>query len=1449
MGCIIKIGNQSVSETDFLNHLNKIINIRDTLDTSPDKEYVALNKRDSSNPLTEYVVFDANKIKSLFNDGKYSKSENIYYHKNKNFKVNSEDYKYFIRQQMYKEVVEDNGFVSKDKKVQGKRTIKHIEKGESRQPNKVTSDKRAATVKFHLSRLNSINNREAIGGIKPFIINELKPSIEGKVKIPNYTVEVNEEYLEVEWERFKHVNNISDQEADNNLHGQFEQTKLDFGSDEQRANDFDLEYDNPKDLADKLDSLQKSFNNVRVMYNTGLPANVYGRLVTKPNELPSVEINPKYVRKDTAIHEFGHLYIDLLGGMSNKFVQRGRKLLEGSKIEEEVIKTYAGDISGELLDKEILATAIGREGAKLYDSQKDSPFKTWIKVMLNKLRLSLGLKGNVALELANRMLNNNVDQSTLTSPLSEVVQYSKTMGTEEFSSSEDNQVTLLADKVKSRINILQAKYTKETNNTKAQKFKDEIKKLAGVLEFHRDLKGLIRYTDEIENQSERIEARLSKLRSELSTNPSLDITDSIKQIGIFLGAFDLINDVERLYKDLKQFPPKDLDKNTLDLLNNLEIEEKLNKANTIRTGLNQSYDNLRRNALLELLAPKSKKIHLKYQTEIFPKQFYEQYGGRVEAKKQLGKNLLNEKNKYVASKMAEYSQQLQDQEKIYLEKLLLTAPKDIEFGVVGAFSTSPRSMSDELIQYTIELLDAADYRAMRQFFEEKEKALELHQELRKAQGNPSNQEKLYEGIYEVINGKKTGHLVGKYLSSFKEKQREFVDSFQGESPTKAHWKAFFKRESKNFINPQWEAMMKLSKDNPKRKVYEYLVEESKKKDAMVPDGYKLSIRMDDKYPTFRIPNIEKGTMETLYSNGLFTSISMKARDTFTRTSSDTEFGELPIEDDLHFKNVLVNESGKENHTVPIYFRQNMSTRDLNKQSYDLLGVHLMDTNKILNYYEKSKVGGTLELIAEQAGARNVIKREFGKTLINGIMRNEKVPVDIPGDQSQIFKVINSIIEDRLYGISSINAGSIKIGNKTININKAADGMLAWTGHTMLMFNYLSAGVNIMQGKYQNFLESVGGSIYSKDNVRNAEKIWWKYSIKVVGDIGEEVPKSKTNLLIERFNAFADFSGLNFALAEDSKVKRLASTSAGHFLNHSSESYIQGTLMYAVLDSIKVKSKGKEIPLHEAYELKDGKLVANVDLSNEELSKLEEEVSRKVQRTIEQLHGNYNKNNQAMAQRYVAGKFGYLMRKWMVPGIQRRWRGLQYATKGTERAIEDISYDVITDEDLEGYYTTTIRFLYAVRNELKTMQLSLISAQWNELTDEERGKIRKTIVDASAIVLTLMAAGLLAGLAEDADDEDKEMYYTMAYLFRRQYSEIFFYSNPIEGIRILSTPSASISMIEKTNDIIQQLFDPTEVYLKGKHKGESKLLRKIGKVSPVYSQLDRDIRDVYSWLVQ
>ena len=1382
-------------------------------------------------------------------------NEVIYYHKAKNLGISEKDFKNNISVKMHRELVLKNKRVSKDK-LDGNRTIRHTE---DRSPH--SPEKRKLIVETNHRYLTKLNERQS-NGVLPFII-EKKTSTKEKNKdgdtiiIPNYTIKVNEEYLDIEWEKFK-LNNQEDEESIERGEGEGIQLSL-FSipsPKNHKESAIDLGHDTLEDVAKKTEILQKSLN-ATVTMNPDLPPNVYGRIKGR-----EIEINPNYVKKDTVIHEFGHLFVDLLGGMNNNFIKRGRKILEGSDIEAEVIKNYGDELSGELLDKEILTTAIGIEGANLYDLQKTSPFSAWLKILLNKIKLFfgkhgiLGIEGNVALELAQQMLNNKVNKSELTYEVSDMFQNSKSMGNEKYTSTEDEKLSKLSNKILDRVKVLQAKY-KHSDKESAAKFKDSIKKLVTILETNRDAKGIIRYVDELEAQSDKINARIDAIYN--SKDSLFDKSKSIKNLGTFIGSFELISQVRDFYEEVKREAKNTGNTEVLKILEEKGIEESLSISENKLTTINSNYRTLRINHLADVLLPGSNKMNYWYRDQ-YERDFYESEGGYNSAKLKYGKDKVKEaKLSYISSKMEENKELIERAEKNYLLENLTSAPKDLEFGILGQLAVDPRSMDDALISEVVNMLDRADYNAMKEFIKDRNEALTIYEEYKTFRNGESNQKKLYEGLIEKVNGKETNHLVGKYLSSFRDVRNKWYNEFKeknGRSPNALEKKNFYDTVKPKYENPQWKALNELREkypddNHPQLKMYNYLMDKFKEKDKYVGEGYKLNIYPSEKFPTYKLPSIEKNTVELLYEKGLLSVAKDKVRKSLSKTSNDTEFSEGG--DDViaaNFKKVIVDESGKENQKVPIHFRGGI--RKGGEQSFDLVGIHLIDHSELLNHREKSKIGNTVELIADQAGAREIKRRRNGKTLMNALGREGESYVPLNGIDSASYKALHSIVQDRLYGLSSIDAGDIKIGNRTVNINKAANSMMAWTGNTMLILNYMSGGVNLVQGKYQNFLEGAGGTIYNGKNLRNAEIEWLKDSGNILGDIGLEKPNSKTNLLMELFDADSNFNGLEYKLSEDNRFKRLAKTSSGHFINHSTEAYIQGTAMYAVLDSIKVKdSEGKNIPLHEAYEVVNGELSLKKGINLEgNKEDLEYKVSRKIKEVIKHLHGNYDSNNQAMAQRYVGGKLAFMLRKWLVVGTQRRWRGINYAFKKNEnRTIEDIAFNSILEKDMEGYYSTAIRFLYNSLDELKTLQFGIIAGEWNKLTDEERSNIRKTIIDISTMIGSITAATIIAGLAEGVDDDDKEMYYMAAYIFRRHYSELRFYSSASEFMNILRTPAASMSMIDRTGELASQLLNPAERYVKGKRKGELKIARKFKKVIPVMGQSDRSIADAYKWLDQ
>lgn len=162
----------------------------------------------------------------------------------------------------------------------------------------------------------------------------------------------------------------------------------------------------------KIEMMQKIFNengvNVDVQIDSDIKANAQ---IEYSNGKPVIKLRRAF--KDTVFHEFGHLYIDLLGE-DHTLVKKGITELKDTKLYNEVKKRYPG-LSKEELDNEVLATAIGIQGGMIYDSKtKADWWDRFVGMLLDAVgRIFPSLKRNTARELANQMLSGRLEELKL----------------------------------------------------------------------------------------------------------------------------------------------------------------------------------------------------------------------------------------------------------------------------------------------------------------------------------------------------------------------------------------------------------------------------------------------------------------------------------------------------------------------------------------------------------------------------------------------------------------------------------------------------------------------------------------------------------------------------------------------------------------------------------------------------------------------------------------------------------------------------------------------------------------------------------------------------------------------------------------------------------------------------------------------------------------------------
>jgi len=1013
----------------------------------------------------------------------------------------------------------------------------------------------------------------------------------------------------------------------------------------------------------------------------------------------------------------------------------------------------------------------------------------------------------------------------------------------------DEDARYLTDLTNTRNKILNSLKVKKDIYEGDKTFLAKIEKLIKDFEKADISRSMVLYMNNVEKNINGLTKKMDKDGNSLQF---------VKLLHDYAGTFHMISDISKLIQERD-----DVSQAVKDRVSNLvgKVE-----------GFNKKYLSVSKRIMAENFAKQStimrSKAKIKYQREY---EINHPRSSSTLSKKDYDKA----KNEHVENQLNENRDKILRAEKNHVLDLMNTAPNDI--GDIAYHIVDPRGINDHLIQLAVQQLDKADFAAKEIFIKNRNEAIQLFEEFSKSRKGVAvtDQKKLYEGIIEKVDGKETGFYVREYYSHYYKALnehknelkkidtqvertkaiKEFREKYQVYNKDTRRWVA-----KKEFKNSQYQA---LQKDSPAKKMYDYLIKFNKESDAMVNPRMKLG---------YRLPSMTKSVVETATDNGLKSATSRAFKDTFKIQKDDYQYGEHKDEEGT--MSVIADEKGDPLRRVAMPYRNNVDIKD---QSFDLMGMALSNRFASLNFQEKNEIRSELEVLENIMKEREIINTKNGKTMVRkmlGVTEGEHEELTKAGVDSKSLKLLNSIMEDRLYGRRNVKGPEV-LG---ISVDKVTDKMIQLSSHNLLIANYLGGGANVLAGKTMNFFEGTRKVHYSRKDLRAAENKYIADFTGWSGDIGRVGrPTSKTNMLIEKFlDTSMDFSGMSNNLAKDTRFKQLFQAKTLHGINNAAEHYIQSTLTYALLNNTKItnkqgefidkdgnvtKDRDKAMTMDQAYEAVDGELKwRNEDWTVEGFenfnSDTEFSVSRKAKDITADLQGNYDDNNRARIQRYWYGKLGFFLRKWMVRGVQRRWRGIDTVGKGDFE--ETAFYSEAQEQFKEGTYTSAARYLKNVWMEGKMIQTEIYSKEWNKLSDVEKANIKSAGFEFGMMAASLAAATLLAGLAEGASSEEEEEFlYTLAYLSRRQYGELLFYVPPFnikEVTRLSQTPSAVLSSVQLSTKLIEQLAEDAgnlepEIYQSGRHKGEYKSDVLVHKLfNPIYKNfVDRDAKESLGFL--
>lgn len=439
--------------------------------------------------------------------------------------------------------------------------------------------------------------------------------------------------------------------------------------------------------------------------------------------------------------------------------------------------------------------------------------------------------------------------------------------------------------------------------------------------------------------------------------------------------------------------------------------------------------------------------------------------------------------------------------------------------------------------------------------------------------------------------------------------------------------------------------------------------------------------------------------------------------------------------------------------------------------------------------------------------------------------------------------------------------------------------------------------NYMVGRLSNAIEAAGASFFCRecylravkeqnvkgyagvviDMAKNNKSVGERLKAYTAKDFKELPVHSKFQAMVDLFrmmDAQADIREQTMATKGSGRKSLRERLSWGYALQDAAEWNVQTKVGVAILMSHKLENSktGDQLSLYDAltYDRNTGEIKAKdgydtlVEYHTGNKRQWNDDARRDVRNYIrevnKQIHGNYAYEDRMAMQSHALGQLLAQFHKWIAPVFKRRFRGAYYD--------ENVGW-------IEGRYRTLWSFLAHSTevllgvNKQKGRVRKKIWDFWSEgqgPNSVNKARIRKqnmigNMMDVSLVLLSLITANLLDAVWDDEDDDKsvvrKRLENALLYQLRRQASEFALWYPGIgisEVMKMTQSPIASsrymAELIDATMKTVyipaislgmtkeERMLDKRIYYQRGDRKGQPKLLKEWGDVTPWFYTINR-----------
>lgn len=639
------------------------------------------------------------------------------------------------------------------------------------------------------------------------------------------------------------------------------------------------------------------------------------------------------------------------------------------------------------------------------------------------------------------------------------------------------------------------------------------------------------------------------------------------------------------------------------------------------------------------------------------------------------------------------------------------------------------------------------------------------------------------------------------------------------------WK-FRTVDPKKFPNKKWEYLQNLRNTDPNNiqvRFFYFIKNLADEGDSRVAPRYKLN---------GRIPGISKTSLERISAGqSAFQVFKEQLSKDFQLKADDTMYGQFELADEL---NNPVN-------YIPVFFTNRLKESD---QSFDIPTIYKEWFKSALRY------ANTNEIIDQLEFTRYIVNTRKTKTggLSYATRAWKRLNPDsqiseqwTTKDSSNLAQQLNDWFDQIVYGKGTDTMGALDIPLVgKVDAGKLVNSFQKYTSLRIMGLNYISMVNNALMAEVAQAVETSAGKYVSAKSYTKATAEYTLDLPNILADLGSRKPTSKTNLLDELFGIFTEYDNGKMRLSN--KFSKLFNSGSFYFTTNLGEHEAQSRFLIASLIEKRALDKnGNDIgSIYDYYEVVDDQLVFDKDGKVANWSTQDRRnFSSKVRSQLMSMHGNYSNEYKVALQRNGYLRLALMFRKWIIPSWRKRY--------------DTMYYDNVTQDYKEGYYRTGGRFyadkvkqfFYKLTDESRAAEIA-ITSDWNNLTEMEKQNVKRFSTEVAVFISMCILFSLLK---DYIGDDDEPALANLAYQVYRLRTDIGFYTNPMDMMKIIQSPFPSTSAVRGISNLFDAALHPFDVYERGNWEGHYKIEKRVYDMMPIVRQLYRakDIENEYNIL--